>query len=82
MTQVDLNKLDADQLRNLVAQLMGSAADQEQQLQTLQQRTVTAEQRNRPRTVDQYRRQLKRHFSFGQRQIADITTPESVASSE
>ncbi|HBX37111.1 MAG TPA: hypothetical protein DEG76_07435 [Pseudohongiella sp.] len=47
MTQVDLNKLDAEQLRNLVAQLMGSAADQEQQLQTLQQRTVTAEQRNR-----------------------------------
>ena len=47
MTDVDLNKLDAEQLRNLVAQLMGNAADQEQQLQTLQQRHQSVEQRNR-----------------------------------
>lgn len=47
MNQPDLNKLDAEQLRALVAQLMGSQTEHEVQLQTLQQRHDSAEQRNR-----------------------------------
>ncbi|MDO9520101.1 MAG: transposase, partial [Pseudohongiella sp.] len=46
MTQPDLNKLDAEQLRALVAQLIGNASTQEMQLQTLQQRNQSIEQRN------------------------------------
>lgn len=46
MTQTDLNNLDAEQLRALVAQLMGNASTQEMQLQTLQQRNQSIEQRN------------------------------------
>lgn len=46
MTQPDLNNLDAEQLRALVAQLMGIASTQEAQLQTLQQRHQIVEQRN------------------------------------
>ena len=46
MTQPDLNKLDAEQLRALVTQLMGNAAEQQVEVQALQQRTERIEQRN------------------------------------
>ena len=38
----------------------------------------TAAQRNRPRTVSDYRRLLTRHFPFGKRQLSDITTQDIV----
>jgi integrase len=37
---------------------------------------AAAETRNRPRTVGDYRRLLKRHFNLGQTRLTDITTAE------